>query len=183
MHEQDTADAFTLAFSGVVDIAAAFQGPGINTEEGQLTDIRVGHNLKSQGGEGFFIAGMAGCLGPVRQDTVNRGNVCRRRSEINNTVQQKLYALVFESGATENRNGFVGNGCFTQGFFDVFNGDVFTFKVFFHEVFIGFSNAVQHSGAVFFNLVRHICRNIHFFIVNQVFVVEELISLHFDQVN
>ena len=48
VHHQDSPDALGLAGTYVEDAAAGFERAGVNAEEGQLADERVGHDLEGQ---------------------------------------------------------------------------------------------------------------------------------------
>jgi hypothetical protein len=67
VHLQDPADAFLLAADRVVDRVARLQHARVDTHEGQLADIRVGHQLERQRGELLVVVGLA------------HDSACRRR--------------------------------------------------------------------------------------------------------
>ena len=48
MHLQNTADAFLFVLGRVQYIGTRFQCTGIDSEESQLTDERICHDLESQ---------------------------------------------------------------------------------------------------------------------------------------
>ena len=51
VHLQQPADPLALALGGVQRVAAGFQRAGVDADEGQLADVRVGRDLEDQGRE------------------------------------------------------------------------------------------------------------------------------------
>jgi hypothetical protein len=55
---------------------------GINAEECQLTDERIGHDLEHQRGKRLFVVRLAGSRGSaIRRPALNRRNIDRRRQK------------------------------------------------------------------------------------------------------
>ena len=105
----------------------------VYTEERKLTYERVGHNLKCQSRERLVI----GCVTNVlflrsRDNTLNRGNIQRRRHKVNNRVQHILYTLVLIRRTAQNRNHLVCDGRLTDSLFDFILAEVTRIKEFFH---------------------------------------------------
>ena len=78
MHLQQTSEAFSLTSSRVQNGHTALSDTGIDTEEGQFTDERVGHNLESESGERLHIADVSGFrLAALRIGTVDIPDIDR----------------------------------------------------------------------------------------------------------
>src|SRR6056297_491663 len=78
--------------------------PGVNPEKCQLAYKRVGHHLESERRERPVIVGRASqFLAGVGMDALNRWDVERRGHVLNHCVEQRLYALVLESRAAQDR--------------------------------------------------------------------------------
>ena len=95
VHLQDTADTLVVILDRVVDGGACVQRTGVHTEEAELTDIRVSHDLEGQSCERLVVGGdtillLAG-LGVGALDGCNVG---RSRHVVNNGIQQLLNAAV-----------------------------------------------------------------------------------------
>ena len=57
VHLQDTADTLVVILDRVVDGGACVQRTGVHTEEAELTDIRVSHDLEGQSCERLVVGG------------------------------------------------------------------------------------------------------------------------------
>ena len=79
VHLQQTTDTFLLVLDGVQHRFTRNKLPGVDTQEGQLTHIRVRHNLERQSGARSVIIGFACHFIAVHIHTLNRRNINRRR--------------------------------------------------------------------------------------------------------
>ena len=111
MHQQHPPDALALAPDRVPDLVAAEQHAGIDADEGERADERIGHDLEGEGGEGLVIGALAfDGLFAVGHDAADRRHVGGRRQVIDDPVEQGLHPLVLEGGAVEHGNENAGNG-------------------------------------------------------------------------
>ena len=183
MHLQDAAHTLTVVLYGVVNSAARLNGTGVHAEEAQLTDKRVGSNLKCQSSEGSFVVRRTGllffCFGI---DTFDVLDVGRSRHIVNNGIQQFLYALVLVRSTANHGNDGVRNGFFTDGFLDLRNGDLFAVQILHHQLLIALGDGLDHLVVILICQLHHILRNrLCANILAKIIVVD--ISLHLEQVD
>jgi hypothetical protein len=60
VHLQQTADALASLLRRVVNVRTGIELAGINAEECQLTDKRIGHDLEDERGKRLFVVGLSG---------------------------------------------------------------------------------------------------------------------------
>src|SRR4051794_35364764 len=111
VHHQDAADALGLARVDVEHARARLEAARVDAEVGELADVGVGGDLERERGErlvvgrragrGLVLAALDGLV------ALHRGDVQRRRQEVDDRVQQRLHALVLEGRAAQDRRDFV----------------------------------------------------------------------------
>ena len=60
VHQQNAAHTLTLVLVGVDDGLAGLQRTGVDAEEREFTNIRIGHNFEGEGGERRVVGRLAG---------------------------------------------------------------------------------------------------------------------------
>ena len=105
VHLHDARDTLLLAGVGVVDIRATLQRAAVDAEEAQTSHIGVGGNLESEGREGGLDVHLAALLFlRLGVDATDFGHVERAGKELGHSIEQRLYALVFECRTTHHRH-------------------------------------------------------------------------------
>ena len=180
VHTQDTADSFSLVFIGVIYIGAGGQGTGVHSEECQTAYIRVSCNLEGQSSERFRVAGRSFFFfARFRVGAFDGRNIQRRRHVINDGIQQGLYAFVLVGRTAGYRIQFALAGHLTDGAFDFFFRQVFTFQIFFHQVIVAFSNSFQQDLTVLLGGFNIGFRNgFEFFFLAQLVSVNNCLHLY-----
>src|SRR3954467_1733878 len=84
VHLQETANALGASGTRIQDAVARLQRSGVHTNEHQLTDERISHDLESEAGERLTVIRLANYFFHflVRVTTFNRRYVKRRGQEI-----------------------------------------------------------------------------------------------------
>src|SRR5207237_9163825 len=101
----------------------------IDSNECQLPDERVGHDLEGQRREGLPVVCLAGLFFVsvgIRSDDIR--NVKRRRQEVYYGIEQRLHALVLERGAADDREYLQRDGALAQRGFQLVGGNAFAFQ-------------------------------------------------------
>jgi len=150
MHLQQAADAFAGTLGGIHHVAAGFEHAGVDANVGDVADERVGHNFKSQRGEGLIVSGAAenGFI-VLGIDAFDGRNVDRGRQVINDRVEQGLNALVLESGAGKNGNDFQRQSGFADRLAHFLNAEGAFGEVFVEDSVIVFGYVFHHFAAMF----------------------------------
>ena len=60
VHQQNASHALTLVLVGIDDGLAGLQRTGVDAEEREFTNIRIGHNFEGEGGERRVVGRLAG---------------------------------------------------------------------------------------------------------------------------
>ena len=183
VHLQDAADTFLLTLGRVVNVGTAFQRAGVDTEERQLSDVGVCHDLECKSRERTLVVCRTLCLlVQSGDDSLDGGNVQRRRHIVYNGIQHQLNTLVFIGGTAENGNHLVGDGHLADGGLDLLCGEFFTFQILHHEIFVALRNGFQHLLPVFLCEVHHVFRDLLLFDDGAEIVFVDL-RLHLDEVD
>src|SRR3989338_9014203 len=104
---QISSDSFLGIFIGVKEIAPFFQNSGINPKISQRTDKRIGRDFKSQGRERLIVFWRSYFFFLIfRIESFHIRQIKRRRQIINNRVQKKLNAFIFQGASAKHRNQF-----------------------------------------------------------------------------
>ena len=95
MHLKDSSKTFFFVLSRIQYIGAGAGGSGVNAEECQFSDKRIGHDLECQCGERFLIGRMTNILlFGIDLYSFNCRNIYRCRHVLDDTVKQKLDTFV-----------------------------------------------------------------------------------------
>ncbi len=153
VHSYQTTYSFSLIFCGIINVRTFCQYAGIYAEESKLSDKRVGCDFKCKSAEFFLVGRIARNLivffaGSI---TCNVGNVGRRRQIVDDSVKQKLRALIAKRSAAECGSNLHLDSCFSddrlqQRLWHSFYADV-TLKEFLHKFVIEFGNFLYQSGS------------------------------------
>ena len=116
VHLQQPADALLLALHRVVDRVAGIQHAGVDAEEGELADERVGHDLERERRERLVVVGLARrSAWPFSSLALHRRDVDRRRHVVDHRVEHRLHALVLERRAAQHRDDLARRSCACAG--------------------------------------------------------------------
>ena len=156
MHHENTSDAFLLILGGVKNVGTSLKRSRIATEERQLADERVRHDLECKTGERRRIAGFALFDGnAVHERALDVRNVERRRHVVDDSVEQLLHALVLERAAAGHGVDFHLNRELADSLLDFLDGEVraFVLEVSLHESVVGFRHDFEQLCAILVGLV------------------------------
>ena len=109
MHQHDAPDSLFFALHRVINRVAFAQYAGIDANKGQLSDVRIAHQLEGQRREWFIIAWVALGVLSVFVYPINSGHVQWRRHQFNHRVEHALHTLVLESAAAQHGLYFTGD--------------------------------------------------------------------------
>ena len=183
MHLQYPAHALARSLDRVVDGAARLDAAGIDAEEAELADIRVGRDLEGQRREGLAVARMADILLlGLGIDAADSRYIQRGRHIIHNGVKQLLDTLVAIGRAAQHRNKFVRDGALADGRLELLLGDGRTLKVFLHDAVIDLSQRLDHLGTVLLGLLAVVLRDLLAGDIAQD-DIKVGVGLHIDQIN
>ena len=183
VHLQNTTQTLALILGSIQYGGTSGDGAGVYAEERQTANERVGSDLERQRGERRVIRRRTGILlVGLRVYTLDVRDVGRSRHVFDNSVQQRLYALVAVCGAAEYRNDLVGDTALADCSLNFRNGQLFALEVLHHEVLVQLSNVLPQFVVVLLSLLHHVSRNILVAdILAEVIVVN--LSAHGDQVD
>ncbi len=110
-----------LILGSIVNGGTSGDGAGVNTEERQTANERVGSDLERQCRERSLVGRRtAGPLVGLRVNTLDVRDVGRSRHVFDNSIEQRLYALVAVRGAAEDRNDLVCDTALTDRSLNLF---------------------------------------------------------------
>ena len=157
VHEQDSAHTLALLFVGVHDGLACLQRTGVHTEERQLANIGIRHDLEGQRGERSLVRGLARFfLVGLRVDAGNCLFVQRGRHILDNCIQQFLNALIFIGRAAGDRNDLISDRRPAKRGADHLFGDILTLEVQRHDLVVLVGDRLEHMVAVLLCKLLHI---------------------------
>ena len=184
VHHHDAAHTLALLLGGVHDVAASGQRAGVDTEERQLADERVNHDLERQRGERLAVRGVTNhfLFGVMGVSALDGGDVQRAGHVLDDVVQQRLHALVaVRSAAADGVHGAVDGGL-ADGVLDFFLGEFLALEELFHQHFVGLGDLLDHFGVILLRQFHHVGRN--FFLADVLaFIVVVDLRLHLHKVD
>src|SRR6056297_3664755 len=183
VHLQQSADALALALHRVEHGVAGIQHAGVDAEEGQVADERVGGDLERQRRERRLVPGRPGGLGLVLQDAVDRRHVDRRRHERDHAVQHRLHTLVLERRAAHREHDLVGQRARTQTLDDLFVREITFFKELVEQLFVGFGRGIHHLLPVLRRLFGELVRNVLLLVAGAHVLLFPVDRLHAEEVD
>src|SRR5512139_3574435 len=160
VHLQDATDALLAALDRVVNRVARIHHARIDAEENQLAHIGIGCDLERQGREFFFIGRLTMTLFAILKLTLHRGDIGRRRHQLDHFVEHGLNTLVLERGAAHHRHNFAGDGPRAQAGDDIRLGEIALFEVFVHHLFRRFRGCLDHGLTPLLAGVQQVGRNV-----------------------
>ena len=132
VHLEDAADALLACpWSALRTYEPALSVPGVDPEEGQLADERVGGDLEGERREGLVVVDRAQrprrrCRGSMADD---RRHVERRGQVVDDRVEHRLDALVLERRAGQDRDDLVLQRAQAQAVLDLLGGELLALEV------------------------------------------------------
>ena len=183
VHLQDAAQTLAGALRGVQNGRALVEAAGINAEEAQLADIRVGRDLEGQSGERCVVVRRAEVLFvSLRVHTGDALLVEGRRHEVDDGVEQFLNALVLIGGAAGHGHHLHGDGRLADGSADHVLGHFLAAEVELHDGVILIGDGIEQLLVVFLRKLGQVLGDLLLADILAQLIVED-IGLHADQVD
>ena len=184
VHLEDAPDALLLALGGVEDVRAGLERAGVDPEERQLADERVGGDLERERAERLVVVDRADDLrAGLRVDADHRRDVERRRQVVDDRVEHRLDALVPERRAGQDRDDLGGQRAEAQAALDLGDRQLLALEVLVGELVVHLGDGLDHRVAMLLGLgLAELVRD-----VDDVDLVAEVVAvvdgLHLDQVD
>src|SRR3989338_2307880 len=185
VHLHHTTHALFLTFNRVDHAVAGCQHARVNADEGQGTHEWVGSDLERQRRERLVITCMTlhFLFLVIWVGTLDSRNVGRSRQEVDNGVENQGNTLVLERRTANSQNDFASDSTLTQSALNFFDGELFTFEVLVHQLFIGFGRSLNHVAAPLLGFFQQFSWNVlanrdHTFVG-----IVPVDSLHVDQID
>src|SRR5581483_247671 len=184
VHPEQAANALGLALHWIKHAVAGLELSGVNTNERQLADERVGHDLEGQGGKRLVVVGFArDRLSGIRVDTLDRRNVERRGQVIRHGIQQRRHALVLEGRAAQHGELLQADGGSAQGPLDFVGGDGLAFQELVQQFVVVLSGGLDQLRVESFRLLAQVLGNFFDYVLGAQGLVFPQNGLHLQQVN
>ena len=160
MHLKNAAQTLALTLGGIHHGLARFGSAGIDTEERQTANVRVGHDLKCQSRErrGIIRMTLLGITG-LGIGAFDRRDIQRRRHIVHNRVKQLLHALVFIGCAADDGNHLDLRGRLADCGLDLFARNGFSLEIELHDLIVEVGDRFQQLLAVLLRQLAHVFRN------------------------
>ena len=182
VHLKDTTHTLVLVLCCVKNCCTSLNVTGVNSEEAELTNERVGSDLECKSGERLIVASVSlNFLAGLRVDTLDRGDIERRRHVVNYSVEELLYALVSVRSTAGNGNEPVLDGALSDGSLDLLGGEVLTLglEVSLHQLVVELCNLLEKVLSVLLSLIQHIGRDLFYtHILAHIIVINVCIHLN-----
>ena len=135
VHTEYAPQTLPAVLGGVYDRLARFDAAGVHADERELSDERVGHDLKRKRGERRFVVCLAGDLLAVGGVYADDGrDVHGGRKVVHDRVKQLLDALVSVGRAAEHREHLHGDRTLADGLPEQVLGDLLSVEVKLHHL-------------------------------------------------
>ena len=183
MHQQHAADTLFAILRRIDDAGAAGERAGVDAAEGNGADEGIVHDLEGKKRHRLLVVGLADDFVALVVHALDGRNVQRARQIIDDSVEQRLNALVFERRAAQHREERAGDDGLADKPFERCLVRLLAFEVGGHGGVIEFDRSFDHLLAILLSIVEHVGRNVDVV----VFGAERLIvpndALHADQVD
>src|SRR5687767_12356468 len=115
MHLQQSANPLPLTLGGIQRVATSFHFAGIDADECQLADMRVGRDLEHQSRERLaWLDRSDDFFARPWVDSGHWWHIERRWKIVDNSVEHELDALVLERAPDQDGHESTAHGCDTQ---------------------------------------------------------------------
>jgi len=157
VHAQDAADPLLVAGARVQQLAALVEVAAVDAEVHELADVRVGHDLEGERGEGLTVVGLAvEFFLAFGIDADRWRKVHRRWQEVDDGVEQRLDALVLERRAVEDGHDLVGDRRVAERVAQILARDLFFADVLLEDRVAVVREHVDQKMAVFLGLLLEV---------------------------
>src|SRR6266545_2403511 len=139
VHPVDLADPLLLPLGGVQDLRAGLQLARVDTQEGQLAQVRVGRDLERERGERLGVARLPldDLVRVLHGVTVDGRHVDRARQVRGDGVEQGLHALVLERRTGQHRGELARQGGAADAGDQLLLGRRLALEVELHDLVVG----------------------------------------------
>ena len=185
VHAEQASHALFAALGHIENMFAALQRARVHPEEGQLADIRVGHDLEHQRRKRLAVGSPPHqhLLGVIHVVAFDRRNVQRRGKVIHHRIQHRLDTLVLESRAANYREDLQRDGRFADTRADFIVGNGFAFDELVHQRFIMLADGFDHVSPVFLRFFDQVFRNGDLVVLGTECLIAPDNAAHFHQVH
>ena len=180
VHLENAANALLAVLRRIVDIRAGVQRAGVNTEERELSNERIRHDLKRERRERCTVRCRTVVLfARVRVHTSDRRDIRRGRHVVNDRIEQGLNALVAVRRAARHRRHLAGDGRLANGAADLLLGQLLAAEVLLHQLIIRLSACLKELVTVLCRLLLVLSRNLDLVgHLAEIVLVDDGIHLH-----
>ena len=183
MHQQHAADTLFAVLRGIDDAGPAGERAGIDAAEGDGADEGIVHDLEGKKRHRLLVVGLADDLVALVVQALDGRNVQGAWQIIDDRVEQRLNALVFERRTAQHRKERSGEDGLANKLFECRLLRLFAFEVSGHGGVIEFDRSFDHLLAVVFSIVEHVGRNVDVVVIGAERFVVPNNALHADQVD
>ena len=160
VHLEDAPDPLLAALRRVEDVGPGLERPGVDPEEGELADVRVGRDLEGEGAERLAVVDGAQDLGVRRRVLADhRRHVERRREVGDDGVEHRLDALVLEGGAGQDGHDPVLQGAQPEPADELVLGQLGALEVLVHQLVVHLGDGLDELLAVLLRLGEEVGRD------------------------
>ena len=161
VHLEELAHALLLGLRGVEHLLARDGLAGVHAHVGEFAEERVHGDLERQRGERLVHRRLTRQLVvAVNGGAVDLADVQRARQVVNDSVQQRLDALVAVCGTAEHRVDLGVDRHLADGCLDLFLRQLLAAEVLLHEFFVRLGDGLEQLLAVLLSLLLQIRRDL-----------------------
>ena len=162
VHLEDAADPLPLVLDRVVDVRAGLERAGVDPEERELADERVGGDLEGQRAERLVVVRGPDDLGAgLRVEPDHRRDVERRRQVVDDRVEHLLDALVAERRAGQDRDDPGRQRAEAEAALDLGDRQLLALEVLVGQLVVHLGDGLDHRVAVLLGLGLEVLRDLH----------------------
>ena len=161
MHAEDATDTLFVASTRIVNIWSGRKRTWVDTEEYDLSNERIGRDLKCKRWEWLTIWCMSLCffIG-IWIDSSNSWDIKWWRQVINNRIEHKLDTLVLQCWACKYWKNAICNDCFTHQRLQSFKVWDFTLKILTHDSIVLFDDLLNQLIVILLGICHQILGNV-----------------------
>src|SRR2546425_7322644 len=157
VHPEQSPDPLLLVLGRVVHARARLERAGVHTEEDQLADVLIVHDLEGQRRERRVVGRLPLFdLFGLGIDALDRRDVQGRRQVVDHRIQQRLHALVLEGRAAEDRKELHADRTLAHGRLQLGGRDRLAVYVLLHQVLVDLGEPFDHFLSILLDLLLHV---------------------------
>jgi hypothetical protein len=183
VHQQHAADALLAVLGGIDHAGAALEATRVDAAERDRADERIVHDLERKHRQRLGVGRIAHDLVALAVDAFDGRHIERGRQIVDNSIEQRLHALVLERGASEHREERAGDHSLADQLLEGRLIGLLALEIGAHGVVIEIDRRLDELFTMFLGQLRHVGGNVDVVILGSQRLLVPHHALHANEVD